>query len=427
MLYEGVYRMIEAVQNPDYVYLMNPDDNFPDAGELIDFWVKTRIEGLDGFPNLKPRQKALLAKRRQEQRNSSLSKIPKSVIRAFKEQTGFVSFNNSDMTNLTLRERIEHRLKCFSFNAKVSHQIEGYSCDTFLLEVGAGVKINQIFGYRMDIANAAGVADVRILNSLIQYGDNSYISVEINKKDRKPLIIDSLGLPSDGWKFPIGRDNFNNEVYWDIGNPSTPHLLVSGASGSGKSIALETIITCAISKGMTVGIIDPKYEFMDYSGRKDIQVINGQYEVEEFMRQKVEEMDNIYRNKGGAKGNTNNKQLIIFDEASDCFTRQSRPARGEEWKTLEENTLLLSQKARSAGIHLVLASQRFSVKVMTGDAKANFPTRLCLTVASAVDSKVMLDVEGAEKLNGKGDALYKSPDMGEPLRIQTYMCENIKF
>jgi len=324
------------------------------------------------------------------------------------------------MTNLTLKERIEHRLKCFSFNAQVAHQIDGYSCDTFLLEVGAGVKINQIFGYRMDIANAAGVADVRILNSLIQYGDNSYISVEINKKDRKPLIIDSLGLPSDGWKFPIGRDNFNNEVYWDISNPSTPHLLVAGASGSGKSVALTTIIECAKKKGMRVGILDPKFEFLHLSGRDGVDVINGQDEVEAFMEKKVAEMDEIYKNKG-ATGNSGNKQLIIFDEASDCFTRQRRPGKGEEWKTLEDNTLLLSQKARSAGIHLVLSSQRFSVKVMTGDAKANFSTRLCLTVASTVDSKVMLDVEGAEKLNGRGDALYRSPDMGEPLRIQTYM------
>jgi S-DNA-T family DNA segregation ATPase FtsK/SpoIIIE len=296
-----------------------------------------------------------------------------------------------------------------------------------LLQVGVGVKINQIFGYRMDIANAAGVPDVRILNSLVQYGDNSYISVEINKveinkKERKPLLMSPENLPTGDFKFPIGRDNFNNEVVWDIGNPSTPHLLVAGASGSGKSVALTTIIEAALKKGMKVGILDPKFEFVDLDGRDGVTVVNGQDEVEAFMAEKVAEMDEIYQNKG-AKGNTNNKQLIVFDEASDCFTRQRRPGKGEDFKTLEDNTLLLAQKARSAGIHMVLSSQRFSVKVMTGDAKANFPTRLCLTVASAVDSKVMLDEDGAEKLNGKGDALYRSPEMGEPVRIQTYMMK----
>lgn len=433
VLFEGVWRMLQAVNNPDYVYLMNPDDNFADKGDLFDFWAKNRIEGIDAFPNLTDKQKKILNTRRQDIRRANLRTIPKSSIKAFKSQVGFVSFNNKDMADSTTEEKIEHRLKCFGVMSRVAHTVVGYSCDTYLLEVGPGAKLSSISGFKMDIANAIGVPDVRISKNLVPYESNSFLSIEVNKFERKALTIGAAEISNGDHIFPIGRDNFHNQINWDLDNQSTPHLLVSGASGSGKSVAIKTIIEAGIVKGLPVSILDPKYEFTEYEKREGVLVLNELQDIEAFMELMVSEMNEMY--KSGRK----QKQLIIFDEANDCLSRQSKERKidqevgtdrmgnpkvkrvtDQDFRTLEENTMIIAQKSRSAGIHLVLASQRFSAKVLNGDAKANFTARLCLTVASGIDSKVMLDEEGAEKLNGKGDALYRSPEMAAPVRIQTY-------
>lgn len=412
ILFEGVFRMIEAVQNPNYVYLMNPDDFFQDSGEITSFWIKTHIEGLEGFPNLPDNVKKILMDRRSQVRRSVLTGIPKSIVKSFTTPKDFITFSLQDMENLSIEERIEHRLRTFNYMVKVEHKIEGYSCDTYLLKIAAGIKTSTIFGFRMDIANAIGVKDVRIGSSLVEYAGDVFIAIEVNRKDHRTLALANYDAVKNS--FPIGKDNFGNLIAWNIDNPSTPHMMISGGSGSGKSVAIRTMIQVAGAQGIKVTILDPKREFLSYRG--SVEVLNELDEIEFFMELKVEEMDRIFK-ASGAEGNSANKQLIIFDEAADCFARATK-IKGE--RSLEENTLILSQKARSAGIHLVLAAQRFSVKILTGDAKANFSTRLCLTVASETDSKVMLGVGGAEKLNGKGDALYQCPGVGDPIRIQCF-------
>lgn len=463
ILFEGLFRMMEAVQNPDYVYLMNPHDYFEPGDKVIEFWIKTHVEGLEGFPNLDPHQIKLLKQRRSSIRRSALTGVPKAIIKAFSNPKDFVSLNQEDMDNLTIPEKIEHRLRTFNYPVKVEHTVEGYSCDTYLLQVAAGLKTSQIYGYRMDIANVIGVRDIRIAPSLVEYNGRAYVAIEVNRTKTTSLGLDGGDIPS-GNVFPLGKDNYGHVMSWSTDNPSTPHLMIAGASGSGKSVTIQTIIEVAKHKGIKVAILDPKFEFLDYKA-KGYKVINELADIEAFMEEKVKEMDHIFRTRG-AHGATSDKQLIIFDEAADCFARQSKERRvfvdrdgviveapskkiedavdrveAEElraqwgayatakkvvdpsFKTLEENTLILAQKARSAGIHLVLAAQRFSVKVLTGDAKANFSTRLCLTVASGVDSKVMLDQEGAEKLNGKGDALLTSPEHPEPVRLQCFSMQ----
>jgi len=431
ILFEGVFRMIEAVQNPDHPYLMNPYDFQSNGKKLLEFWVKTHISGLEGFPNLTPSQREILKKRRSMVRRAALTSIPKSVIRSFTDPKDFVSLTLENMENLTIPERIEHRLKTFGYPVKVEHAIEGYSCDTYLLQIGAGLKSAQIYGYRMDIANAVGAKDVRINKNLIEYNGSAYVAIEVNRKETRALKVSEADL-QEGPVFPIGKDNYGNTISWSLLNPSTPHMMVAGAAGSGKSVAISNIVEVALQKGMPVIILDPKYEFTHYSDK--CEVYNELAHIEAYMELAVGEMDGIFKAKG-ASGNSKNKRLIIFDEAADCLIRQTKERVSYEYtetgkerkvvdrtfKTLEENVLIIAQKARSAGMHLVLAAQRFSAKVLTGDAKANFTTRLCLTVASGVDSKVMLDQEGAEKLNGKGDALITSPELSEPVRIQCFM------
>jgi S-DNA-T family DNA segregation ATPase FtsK/SpoIIIE len=436
VLFEGVWRVMKAVQDPDYMYLMNPNDHFEDPKEMMDFWIKTHIEGLEGFPELEPRQRALLAKKRSDIRRSSLVGLPKNVIKSFFQPKQFISLSLEDMENLSPAQRIEHRLATFGYPVKVEHVITGYSCDTYLVVVNAGLKIGNIFKYRMDIANALGVENVRI-GELVSYKGLSYIPIEVNRDEQRFLYLEDENV-EESWKIPIGKDNYGKTYYWNMGEPSTPHLMIAGASGSGKSITIRTIIQVAKSKGAKIAILDPKYEFLDFKGKKNVKVINELVDIEKFMKEKVDEMDEIFR-EYGARGSSENKQMIIFDESADCFTRQSRKLEEPEdyddfteeeakefakearrFKTLEDNTLILSQKARSAGIHLVLAAQRFSKDVLKGDAKANFTTRLCLTVASRVDSQVMIDQEGAEKLKGKGDALFKEQSLPQPMRIQCF-------
>lgn len=442
ILFEGIFRVMEAVQNPNYVYLMNPNDHFESGDKVVEFWIKTHVEGLEGFPNLTAGQIKILKQRRSSIRRSALTSLPKGILKAFTDPKEFVSLNSEEMENLSPAEKIEHRLRTFNYPVRVEHTVEGYSCDTYLLQIAAGLKTAQIYGYRMDIANVLGVKDVRIAPSLVEYKGGAYIAVEVNRKNTKALVLTDGDLMFDDEKaFPVGKDNFGHVMSWSIDNPSTPHLMIAGASGSGKSVAIKTIIEVAKKLGIPVAILDPKFEFLDYK-EKGYNVINELEDIERFMALKVDEMNKTFRRRG-AKGASSEKQLVIFDEAADCFARQTKEQRitvedgnyangmpktktiiDRDFKTLEENTLILAQKARSAGIHMVLAAQRFSVKVLTGDAKANFSTRLCLTVASAVDSKVMLDREGAEKLNGKGDALLTSPEYSEPVRIQCFTTQS---
>lgn len=464
MLFEGVFRVMDAVSNPDYVYLMNPNDHFEDKENMVKFWVKTHIEGLEGFPKLKPRQVKILKRRRDDIRRSALTGIPKSIVRSYTQPTDFVSLTPEDMEDLSNERKIEHRLRTFNYPVRVEHTIEGYSCDTYLLQIAAGLKTAQIYGFSMDIANVLGVASVRISPDLVPYKKGSYIAIEVNREKQKPLMLSDSDIP-DGTALPIGKDNFGNTHVWDVGNPTTPHLMIAGASGSGKSVAIKTLIDVIERKKMDVVILDPKFEFLDFKD-KGFKVFNELEEIEAFMEAEVVNMNKIFSTHG-ARGNSANKRIIIFDEAADCFTRQTKERKicvdkegyeiekpkkrvedakdrleieelRAQWaafntaktitdkslKTLEENTLILSQKARSAGIHLVLAAQRFSVKVLTGDAKANFSTRLCLSVSSGTDSKVMLDQEGAEKLRGKGDALITSPEHSNVTRIQCFATES---
>jgi len=426
VLFEGVFRMMEAVGNPDYIYLMNPSDNFQAGDEIMDFWIKTHIDGIEGFPSLSAKNKRILSQRRSQVRRAALTGIPKSVIKAFTQPKDFIFFNNKDMADLTIPERIEHRLRSFNYPVQIRHVIEGYSCDTYLLDIGAGQKTTSLQNYRLDIANAAGARDVRIISGMVEYQDGVFPGIEINRKVPRPLQLDVFDASTK--KIPIGRTNFGELITWDIENPSHPHMMIAGASGSGKSVTIRVIVNEALRKGIRVTILDPKREFLDLKNGK-IRVINDLPDIEVFMGNAVIRMDNIFR-EHGAVGNSANKELIIFDESADCFARMQKIAYEQDdegnkridrdFKTLEDNVLILAQKARSAGIHLVLAAQRFSTKVLTGDAKANFPVRLCLTVASAVDSRVMLDVGGAEKLNGKGDALFTAPGFPEPIRIQCF-------
>lgn len=438
LLYEPLRKMISAVNDPDYVYLINDADNYVDRAELYDFWCRTQIAEVEDF-NIAEAQKPLVAKRLKKIRDASIASINPKLIKEFKANAAaFIQYDLS-ATNMFPEEKIEHVLRSFSIIVKVAHRFEGYSSNTYLLEASAGVKLASIHSHRLDIANALDVANVRLSKELVVYEGKSYLGVEFARAgDRKELPFDPAAL--QGRRIPLGKDNFNNTVVWDLDNPSTPHMLMCGATGSGKSVELECIIAYAKQAGIAdIIILDPKHEFTQHKSR-GVKVYNEVEDIESTMASLVDEMNDRIREKKSYA------TLVVFDEFADALAQsrtgkelnvyeevtaisfdgtegKAKKAKREHvgtLKSLEENLRLLLQKGRSSGFRIVAATQRASVKVIGGDAKVNFPVQVCFRVPKEIDSKVVLDEAGAEALTGRGDGLIKSPEYPDTVRFQGY-------
>ena len=410
LLYEPLRRMIEAVSNPDYIYTINDSDNLSDKAELYEFWTRTLIAEVDDF-NIPEGKKSLIAQRQRKIKDSSLASIDPRVITSFrKNAASFITFDYSK-SNMTNPERIEHSLRTFGLLVKVAHEIQGFSSDTYLLECGAGVKIANIDKYRLDIAAALNVPNVRISRNLVEYQGKTYLSVEANKKRTEDLLWDTKYL--DGKKIPIGMDNFRNVICWDLNNHSTPHMLICGATGSGKSVSIRSTIEYAKAAGIdNIKVVDPKYEFCDIEG---VEVFNDIEEIEMMMKEEVYHMQQSAKVKGPKP-----IKLIIIDEFGDAIAQaRSGKALGDD-KSLEENLRILAQKGRSLGYRIIAATQRASTKIITGDTKVNFPVQVCFRVPKSVDSTVVIDEEGAESLAGLGDGLLRSPEYLNTVRFQGF-------
>jgi hypothetical protein len=429
LLYEPLKRMIEAVGNPDYVYMINDNDNLTDKAEIYDFWARTMIAEVEDF-NIPENKKPLIRERMRKIRDASLSQITPTTIRNFKTYTEqFIpyDFSNKNMTN---QEKIEHILRSFGIVAKVQHIFDGYSSASYLLEINAGVQISSIQRYRLDIANALNVSNVRINKDLFVYEGKSYLVIESGKKATAILAWDKSKL--EGNKIPIGVDNFGQLVYWDISNNSTPHMLICGATGSGKSVCLKSTIEYALLNGFhDIYIFDPKHEFREYSSNHGVTVVNDIAEIETQMALLVLDMQER------VKTQSIKKTLVIFDEFADAVANSRKGNALKNYgidmsgkkvlidvdKSLEENLRILLQKGRSSGFRIIAATQRASTKVITGDAKVNFPVQICFRVPKDVDSMVVIDEPGAEALNGRGDGLIKSPEYMNVIRFQGFYKE----
>lgn len=410
LLYEPLRRMIEAVSDPDYIYTVNDSDNLSDKAELYEFWTRTLIADVDDF-NIPEGKKSLIAQRQRKIKDSSLASIDPRVITSFrKNAASFITFDYS-MTNMTNSERIEHSLRTFGIIVKVAHEIKGFSSDTFLLECGAGVKIDNIRRFNLEIASALCVPCVRIGRTLVQHEGRAYLPVEVNKKQEETLLWDAAHL--QGFKIPIGMDNFRNAIYWNLENNSTPHMLICGATGSGKSVSIRSTIEYAKAAGIgQIIMLDPKYEFCDVEG---LNCYNEIEDIERVMASLVNEMNVRVRTK--QKGPMT---LVIIDEFADAIAqaRSGKALDGE--RSLEENLRILAQKGRSVGFRIVAATQRASTKIITGDTKVNFPVQVCFRVPKAIDSNVVIDEDGAETLAGHGDGLLKSPEYLNTIRFQGF-------
>lgn len=330
--------------------------------------------------------------------------------------------------------KLENILESFGVDAEVVNIERGPSITRFELQPKAGVKISKIQGLQEDIQMNLAAPSIRIA----PVPGKTVVGVEIpNDKKTAVVIKDIINTPAfkeheSKIAFTVGLDNTGNPIVGDLAK--MPHVLIAGATGSGKSVCINTLITSILYKAtpneVKLIMVDPKVvELGVYNGIPHllIPVVTDPKKAAGALNWAVMEMENRYklfaqsgvRNIEGynkyCEANDDEegklpKIVIIIDELADLMMVAS--------KEVEGYICRLAQLARAAGMHLVIATQRPSVNVITGLIKANVPSRIAFAVTSFIDSRTILDRGGAEKLLGKGDMLYYPSGVNEPTRVQ---------
>ena len=331
-------------------------------------------------------------------------------------------------------EIIEDTLQSFKVKASVREINPGPAVTQFALEPGNGVKVRRITELHNDLALALAAQSVRVEAPIpgmarvgIEIPNPQIATVGLREVLESPAFKKSKAkLP-----LPLGRDVNGDYIVGDL--TKMPHLLIAGATGSGKSVCINGIISTLISvkqpDELNLVMIDPKMvELVGYNGVPHLKcpVVTEMDKVVGALRMVLREMNRRYelfkqvgvRNLDGykawAEDESDSEKLphmvVIIDELADLM--MTTP---DEVETLLAR---LTQMARATGIHLIIATQRPSVNVLTGLIKANVPARIAFAVSSMTDSRVVLDMPGAEKLLGRGDMLYLPPDESKPSRIQ---------
>lgn len=335
-------------------------------------------------------------------------------------------------------QKIEDTLDSFGINAKVVEVNYGPSVTQYALRISQGTKLSKITNLSTDmaLALAAPTGQVRIEAPI---AGRSLVGIEVpNHKAqyvtlREMLASDSMKNHDSKLAVSLGIDVSGDKVVADIG--AMPHVLIAGATGSGKSVGINSFVSSMLFRASPAEVkfilVDPKrVELTGYNGIPHLltPVIVDPSKVVSALKWATAEMDRRYKQLAevGVKNIDGYNELagfaampkivIVIDELADIMLFAP--------KEVEESITRIAQMARAVGIHLVLATQRPSVDVITGLIKANIPTRIAFSVSSSTDSRVILDNPGAEKLLGKGDMLYVPPTQSKPIRIQgTYVSD----
>ena len=336
--------------------------------------------------------------------------------------------------------KLQDTLHSFGVNVMVTNVSCGPSVTRYELQPEQGVKVSKIVGLADDIKLNLAAADIRIEAPI---PGKAAVGIEVPNKENSAVMLRDL-LESTEFKnsashvsFAVGRDIAGRCVVADIAK--MPHLLIAGATGSGKSVCINTLIMSILYKAspdqVRLIMVDPKVvELSVYNGIPHlmIPVVTDPKKAAGALNWAVAEMTRRYQafaehqvrdmkgynekisqlepDENGNKPDTMPQIVIIVDELADLMM----VAPGE----VEESICRLAQLARAAGIHLVLATQRPSVNVITGLIKANMPSRIAFSVSSGVDSRTIIDMNGAEKLLGKGDMLFYPSGYQKPVRVQ---------
>ncbi|ONI44055.1 cell division protein FtsK [Candidatus Epulonipiscioides gigas] len=340
--------------------------------------------------------------------------------------------SNQDTRNLQkMAMKLEDTLLCFGIEARVVQVYKGPSVTRYEIAPKQGIKVSKILNLSDDIALSLAAKCIRIEAPI---PGKSLVGIEIpNEKAETIFLRDIIDTDifddfSSKLAFAIGKDISGAPVVYDI--TKMPHMLIAGATGSGKSVCINTLIASILYKAtpdeVQLIMIDPKVvELNVYNGIPHLlmPVVTDPKEAAKALSGVVTEMTNRYKlfadnmvrdisgyNKKVDKYDKMPHMVVIIDELSDLMMTAA--------KEVEDSICRLAQMARAAGIHLVIATQRPSVDVITGVIKANIPSRLAFAVSSGIDSRTILDSVGAEKLLGKGDMLFCPMGEVKPIRIQ---------
>lgn len=333
---------------------------------------------------------------------------------------------------------LEETFKSFGISATVESAVVGPSITKYEIKLATGVKVSRVVNLSDDLALALAAKDVRIEAPI---PGKSLIGVEIPNAEVatvgfREMWENSKTNPTKLLEIPLGKSLDGTMRVFDL--TRMPHLLIAGSTGSGKSVAVNGIITSILMKALPSQVkflmVDPK--MVELSVYNDIPhllipVVTNPRKAARALQKVVDQMEERYelfsrfgvRNISGynekiERFNQESDQkmlplpliVVIVDELADLMMVAS--------KEVEDAIIRLGQKARAAGIHMILATQRPSVDVISGLIKANVPSRVAFAVSSGTDSRTIIDQNGAEKLLGRGDMLFKPIDENHPIRLQ---------
>lgn len=352
--------------------------------------------------------------------------------------------NNDDvMTNWVAKQRqvLDETLKAFNVHASVTRWSIGPAVTQFEVSLARGVKVSKITNLSDDLKLALAAKDIRIEAPI---PGKTTVGIEIPNLKSRPVMLSEVVKSKQFQEsqspltVALGVDLFGQPMLTNVAK--MPHGLIAGATGSGKSVFINSLLLSILFKAKPTDVklllIDPKaVELAPYNGLPHLlsPVISDPKAAAAALKWAVEEMENRYhklaaagvRNlaqfnqKAAAHGDYGLKLpyiIIIIDELADLMMVAANE--------VQDYIVRITQKARAAGIHLLVATQRPSVDVITGTIKNNIPTRIAFMVSSQIDSRTIIDQSGAERLLGRGDMLYLGNGQSQPVRIQGTYAEN---
>lgn len=393
-----------------------------------------------GKVNITREDEKEMAKVQQDLAKASVKEVPyqfPSLNLLSKPKTGKKGMNNEELRSTAMK--LQETLDSFGVRVKMGDISLGPSVTRYELIPEQGVKVSKITSLSDDIKLSLAASDIRIEAPI---PGKAAVGIEVPNPERTTITLRELLESSEFTKakskvtFAVGKDISGKTIVTDIAK--MPHLLIAGATGSGKSVLINTLIMSIIYKAdpneVKMIMVDPK--MVELTAYEDIPhlmipVVKDPKKASAALGWAVAEMTQRYQkfadagvrdiksynariekvtNKDDPEFQKMPQIVIIVDEFADLMM----VAPGE----VEDSVCRLAQLARAAGIHLVLATQRPSVNVITGLIKANIPSRIALSVSSAVDSRTIIDSAGAEKLLGNGDMLFAPQNLPKPIRVQ---------
>lgn len=347
---------------------------------------------------------------------------------------------NEDAIKTNVKE-IEQVLKDFSIEGKIVAANIGPSVTQYELEMKSGTKVSKITGIHRELALELGVKEVRIQAPI---PGKKTVGIELPNKVTTPVVVREIleSVPEDKKEnkllVTLGKDIMGRPRFCEI--DKTPHLLVAGSTGSGKSVCINSMLVSILMRAkpdeVKLVLVDPKkVELSMYNGVPHLltPVVTDAKKANIVLQKIVQIMENRY-DTFSESGTKNIKGYNKFVDKKNEMLSDSEKLKHMEYivvvideladlmlvaaKEVEDSIMRITQMARAAGIHLIVATQRPSTDVITGVVKANIPSRIAFAVSSSIDSRTILDMSGAEKLLGKGDMFFSPQGENTPIRIQ---------